>query len=99
MRVLFLLSVLVVLGRTTVMASPQTLLVSQSAPLDNVANCRLDIGWTYWKPFQYLSDENQAAGLTIDQLDLVAKEMQCQFIYHQYDWVTSIQMNKSGKLD
>lgn len=99
MRALFLLSVFAIFSNTTAIASPQTLVVSQVDPVTNAANCSLDVGWTDWKPFQYLSDENQATGLTIELLDLVAKEMQCQFVYHQFDWSTSVLQIKSGKLD
>ena len=99
MRVLFLLSVFAIFSNTTAMASQQTLLVSQVDPVTNVGNCSLDVGWTDWKPFQYLSAENKVTGLTIELLELIAKEMQCQFIYHKNDWLTSVELIKNGKLD
>lgn len=94
-RLFILLGVFALCANSFASAKPSTL----TATTINIAPCKLDVGWTDWKPFQYLSDENLTAGLTIELLDLVAKEMQCQFTYHQNDWLTSVQLIESGQLD
>lgn len=95
MRLFILLGVFALCANSFAFASNPT----STDPTVNMTSCTLDVGWTDWKPFQYLSDKNKAAGLTIDLLDLVAKEMRCQFVYHQNDWFTSVQLIKNGKLD
>lgn len=95
MRLLFLLGVFALCANSGAFANPSTLTDSTA----KIAPCKLDVGWTHWKPYQYFSDKNKAVGLTIELLDLIAKEMRCEFIYHQNDWLTSVQLIKSGKLD
>lgn len=85
------------LQAATVPLSPDK--INQSMQPAKNDECRLDVGWTAWKPYQYLSPQNKLVGLQIELLTLIEKQMECQFVYHQNNWSNSVEAIKKGLLD
>jgi len=61
--------------------------------------CQFKVGWTEWKPYQYLDDNGKLAGLQVQLLKLIEQEIGCRFEFHKMNWLDSVQAIKSGQLD
>ena len=62
-------------------------------------SCKIRVGWSEWKPYQYMNEQNQLSGHQIEFLRLIAGEIKCQLIFTKYFWVDSVNAIKNGELD
>lgn len=62
-------------------------------------NCSFEVGWTSWKPYQYMSRDKKLVGFQIELLHLIEEQMGCHFIFHQKIWSEAVESIKKGNLD
>lgn len=74
-------------------AQPQT---PAALPL---ADCLMRLGYEAWEPYQYQSVDQTAAGLDIEIIQAIAKEMNCRLEFRQGSWTDLIALLKKGELD
>lgn len=80
---------------------------AQSAPVaseppsaqQQKADCELVLGFDVWVPYQYLDVGNRVAGLDIEMVELVVKNMGCKLTYQRGTWVTLLDKIKRGEVD
>ncbi|MBU1435933.1 MAG: transporter substrate-binding domain-containing protein [Gammaproteobacteria bacterium] len=61
--------------------------------------CILKLGFEAWEPYQYVDMDQKAAGLDIELMQAVAKEMNCEIVTQQGTWVELIAGLKAGEVD
>lgn len=61
--------------------------------------CTLKLGFEAWEPYQYVDMDQKAAGLDIELMHAVAKEMNCEIVTQQGTWVELIAGLKAGEVD
>lgn len=61
--------------------------------------CKLTLGYEAWEPYQYTGLDQKAAGLDIELITAVAKNMGCQLVTQQGAWMDLVQQLRDGKID
>lgn len=70
----------------------------ESAP-HRPADCSLNVGWSMWPPYQYLSEQGKPIGLQIELLKQIATEANCTFNFVLQSFSQNISDIRDGKLD
>ena len=76
-------------------AAPATA-VATAAP---APQCTLKLGFEAWEPYQFMSMDDQPAGLDIELVQAVATEMGCVISGQQGSWTDLIAALKAGEVD
>ncbi len=64
-----------------------------------LSKCQLKVGWTYWPPYQYLSDSGEPIGLQIELLNQIASEANCTFNYVAQSFTQNVKDIENGRID
>jgi polar amino acid transport system substrate-binding protein len=62
-------------------------------------NCKFILGFDAWEPYQYVDVGERVAGLDIELITAVIKNMGCQLTYQQGTWVDLLVALKQGEVD
>lgn len=62
-------------------------------------NCQFVLGFDAWEPYQYVDVGDRIAGLDIELVAAVVKEMGCELTYQQGTWVDLLLALKQGEVD
>lgn len=74
--------------------------VTTTQPTATAADvCKLMLGYEAWEPYQYTGLDQKAAGLDIELISAVAKNMNCQLVTKQGAWMDLVQQLRDGKID
>ncbi|MFT4994172.1 MAG: polar amino acid transport system substrate-binding protein [Paraglaciecola sp.] len=66
----------------------------------NVASdCQFNLGFDIWEPYQYVDVGGNVAGLDVELISAVVKEMGCDINYRQGTWVRSLEKLRNGEVD
>lgn len=61
--------------------------------------CKLRLGYEAWEPYQYTALDQKAAGLDIEIIAAVSKNMGCQLVTSQGTWVDLVAQLREGSID
>jgi len=61
--------------------------------------CKLRLGYEAWEPYQYTALDQKAAGLDIEIIAAVSKDMGCQLVTTQGTWVDLVAQLRDGTID
>lgn len=84
-------------GKSTAAAAPVAGESAGSAQQN--ADCELTLGFDVWVPYQYLDVGNRVAGLDVEMVELVVKNMGCSLTYQRGTWVSLLNKIKQGEVD
>jgi polar amino acid transport system substrate-binding protein len=62
-------------------------------------NCKFVLGFDAWEPYQYVDVGERVAGLDIELIATVVKDMGCQLTYQQGTWVDLLMALRQGEVD
>jgi polar amino acid transport system substrate-binding protein len=80
-------------------AAGPTPMASEPASEQQNADCELVLGFDVWVPYQYLDVGNRVAGLDIEMVEMVVKNMGCKLTYQRGTWVSLLENVRHGKID
>lgn len=66
---------------------------------DTASECKLRLGYEAWEPYQYTGLDQKAAGLDIEIIAAVSKDMGCQLVTSQGTWVELVAQLRDGNID
>lgn len=62
-------------------------------------SCNLSFGWDPWAPYQYLTPDDEVAGLEIELVKAMAKRADCNLRFVQKNWMSLLNDIRAGKID
>ena len=78
------------------------IIVDITVPVDKQVpdnNCKFVLGFDAWEPYQYVDVGERVAGLDIELIATVVKDMGCQLTYQQGTWVDLLMALRQGEVD
>lgn len=84
---------------TTPVKKSTSIAADAKAPAEPTQSCKLTLGYEAWEPYQYTGLDQKAAGLDIELISAVAKNMNCQLVTQQGAWMDLVQQLRDGKID
>ncbi|WP_339719150.1 transporter substrate-binding domain-containing protein [uncultured Paraglaciecola sp.] len=66
---------------------------------DAINQCQFVLGFDAWEPYQYVDVGDRVAGLDIELVEAVVKNMGCKLTYKQGTWVDLLMALKEGEVD
>jgi len=61
--------------------------------------CKLNVGWDSWKPYQYINENNELKGFDIELITAVLNNMGCKLNLDQMPWKRLLREVKNGRID
>lgn len=69
------------------------------APLNVSAQCKLQMGWDDWKPYQYLNSTGQLVGVHIELVKEIAIDLNCDISFEEHSWKRLLVAIEAGVVD
>lgn len=81
-------------------ATPQTTTDAKASTAAAMpAACKFTLGYEAWEPYQFMGLDQKAAGLDIELINAVVKNMNCQLVTVQGAWMDLVSQLREGKID
>jgi len=68
------------------------------SPHKKKSPCNISVGWTLWKPYQYLNTSKELTGLDIEFLQAISKELVCEIDFSRDLWFKNMQKLNRGDI-
>jgi polar amino acid transport system substrate-binding protein len=80
-------------------AEPDPVTSESASSQQQKPDCELVLGFDVWVPYQYLDVGNRVAGLDIEMVEMVLKNVGCKLTYQRGTWVTLLDKVRNGQID